>query len=134
MAASGARRVADRGYAFAATWTLALATLGAWGFILAGSHSLAMLLIGVLILDIGVMGLEVTHQSVIYRLAPQARGRITTVFIASGFIGASVGSFLASIAFAIHGWWLTCIVGAALPALLAGIWLTQGSREALSSS
>jgi predicted MFS family arabinose efflux permease len=134
MAASGAGRIADRGYAFAATSILALATLGAWGFILAGAHSLFMLLIGVVILDTGVMGLQVTHQSVIYRLAPQARGRITTVFIASGFIGATVGSSLASIAFAMHGWWLTCVVGAALPALLVGIWLTQGSREAVSSS
>jgi predicted MFS family arabinose efflux permease len=134
MAASGAGRFADRGYAFAATWALSLTMLGAWGFILAGSHSLAMLLIGVVMLDIGVMGLQVTHQSVIYRLAPQARGRITTVFIASGFIGASVGSSLASIAFAMHGWGLVCIVGAALPVLLVGIWLTQGSREALPSS
>jgi predicted MFS family arabinose efflux permease len=134
MAASGAGRFADRGYAFTATWTLAIATLGAWGFILAGSHSLAALLIGIVLLDIGVMGLQVTHQSVIYRLAPQARGRVTTVFIAAGFVGASVGSSLASIAFAMHGWLLTCIVGAALPALLVGILLTQGRREALSSS
>ncbi|MFM0220652.1 MFS transporter [Paraburkholderia dipogonis] len=133
MAASGAGRLADRGYAFTATWTLAIATLAAWGFILAGSHSLAALLIGIVILDIGVMGLQVTHQSVIYRLAPQARGRVTTVFIAAGFIGASVGSSLASIAFAMHGWLLTCVVGAALPALLVGIWLTQGRREAFSS-
>jgi predicted MFS family arabinose efflux permease len=134
MAASGAGRFADRGYTFTATWTLAIATLGAWGFILAGSHSLAALLIGIVILDIGVMGLQVTHQSVIYRLAPQARGRVTTVFIASGFIGASLGSSLASIAFAMHGWLLTCVVGATLPALLVGIWLNQGKREALSSS
>lgn len=133
MAASGAGRFADRGYAFTATWTLAIATLCAWGFILVGSHSLAALLIGIVLLDIGVMGLQVTHQSVIYRLAPQARGRVTTVFIAAGFIGASVGSSLASIAFAIHGWLLTCIAGAALPALLVGIWLTQGRRELLSS-
>jgi hypothetical protein len=74
MVASGAGRIADRGYASAATSTLALAMLGAWDFILAGSHSLAMLLIGVVILDIGAWGLQVTHQSVIYRLAPQAGG------------------------------------------------------------
>ena len=36
------------------------------------------------------MGLQVTHQSIIYKLAPHARARVTTVFIAGGFIGARV--------------------------------------------
>jgi len=42
-----------------------------------GRHSLVMVIVGILILDVGTQGLQVTNQSLIYRLAPHARSRIT---------------------------------------------------------
>ena len=39
-------------------------------------HDLTMMIVGVLVLDVGVQGLQVTNQSIIYRLAPGARSRI----------------------------------------------------------
>ncbi len=122
FAANTAGRMADRGYARQATWLLALAALASWAFIAFGAVSLTMLLIGVVLLDVGVMGLQVTHQSIIYKLAPQARARVTTVFIAAGFIGASTGSALASASYAAGGWQALCLVGAAMPLLMVVVW------------
>lgn len=122
LAANTAGRMADRGYARQATWLLATASLAGWAFIGLGAYSLTLLLIGIVLLDVGVMGLQVTHQSIIYKLAPQARARVTTVFIASGFIGASAGSALASASFAAGGWMALCAVGGAMPLMLLLVW------------
>lgn len=122
FAANTAGRMADRGYARQATWLLALAALASWAFIACGAQSLMMLLLGVVLLDVGVMGLQVTHQSIIYQLAPEARARVTTVFIAYGFIGASSGSALASASYAAGGWLALCAVGAAMPLVMVLVW------------
>lgn len=125
LAANMAGRMADRGHARQATWLLAFATLAGWALIAFGAVSLTLLLLGIVLLDVGVMGLQVTHQSVIYKLAPQARARVTTVFIAAGFIGASAGSALASASFAYGGWLALCAVGGAMPLLLLIVWTSQ---------
>ena len=122
FAANTAGRMADRGYARQATWLLAVASIAGWALIGFGAHSLVLLLIGIVLLDMGVMGLQVTHQSIIYKLAPHARARVTTVFIAGGFIGASAGSALASASFAAGGWPALCMVGGAMPLLLLIVW------------
>ncbi|HAT33175.1 MAG TPA: MFS transporter [Janthinobacterium sp.] len=133
LAANTAGRMADRGHARLATWLLILTSLASWLCIAFGAQSLAPLIVGVLLLDIGVMGLQVTHQSIIYKLAPQARARVTTVFIAGGFIGAAAGSSLASLSFAAGGWPALCAVGAAMPLLMLLVWAahcTQLRRRA----
>jgi predicted MFS family arabinose efflux permease len=122
LAANAVGRLADRGYANLATWGLAVLTLIAWVFISFGGQSLLALLAGVLMLDIGVMGLQVAHQSVIYRLAPQARARITTVFIGAGFLGAAAGSGIASASYAAGGWFGMTMAGAAMPLAMLLLW------------
>ena len=122
LAANTAGRMADRGYARQATWGLAVASIAGWALIGFGAQSLTLLLIGIVLLDMGVMGLQVTHQSIIYKLAPQARARVTTVFIAAGFIGASAGSALASASFAAGGWLALCAVGGAMPLVMLLVW------------
>lgn len=129
LAANAVGRLTDRGHASAATWGLAVLTLLSWGLIGFGGQSLAALLAGVLMLDIGVMGLQVVHQSVIYRLAPQARARITTVFIGAGFVGAAAGSGIASASFAAGGWLGLSIAGAAMPLAMLLLWTGHALRR-----
>jgi predicted MFS family arabinose efflux permease len=62
--------------------------------------------------------LQITHQSVIYKLEPSANSRITAVFVAVNFIGAAIGSALASIWLRHLGWEGLCFLGAGFPALL----------------
>jgi hypothetical protein len=95
----------------------------------AGSVSLWAVVAGVFLLNVGAQGLQVTHQSVIYRLAPHARSRITSVYMTSGFIGASCGSALASGSFAVTGWTGLCILGGALPLGLLLTWPVRRPRS-----
>ncbi|MBK4735392.1 MFS transporter [Noviherbaspirillum pedocola] len=129
LAANTVGRLTDRGHGNAATWGLALLTLASWVFIGFGAHTLVALLAGVLLLDIGVMGLQVAHQSVIYQLAPQARARITTVFIGSGFVGAAAGSGIASASFAAGGWFGLTIAGATMPLAILLLWAGYRLRK-----
>jgi predicted MFS family arabinose efflux permease len=122
FAANFAGRTADRGHTSALTWLFAGLMLLSWGFIAAGGHSLWSLILGIFLLDVGVMGMQVTHQTIIYKLAPGARARITTIFIASSFIGAATGSGIASLAYATGGWALLSVAGAAAPLALLVVW------------
>jgi predicted MFS family arabinose efflux permease len=129
VAANAAGRLSDRGHVQASTCGFALVLLLSWGALAAGSLSIWAVVAGVFLLDVGAQGLQVTHQSVIYRLAPHARSRITSVYMTSGFVGASCGSALASFGFALAGWTGLCVLGGALPLGLVLTWLVRRPRS-----
>ena len=79
-----------------------------------GGHDLAMMIVGILVLDVGVQGLQVTNQSIIYRLAPDARSRINSAYMVCYFIGGALGSAGGSWCYANHGWAGVCVFGGAL--------------------
>jgi predicted MFS family arabinose efflux permease len=80
----------------------------------AGRHSIVMLIIGILVLDIGVQGLQVTNQSMIYRLAPHLRSRITSAYMACYFVGGAIGSAVGGTVYSSHGWAGVCVLGAGI--------------------
>lgn len=80
----------------------------------AGSFSLISLLIGVVLLDLGIQGTQVSNQARIYVLEPAARSRINTVFMVSTFAGGSIGSSLGSYAWHSWGWSGVCLAGGGL--------------------
>jgi predicted MFS family arabinose efflux permease len=55
-------------------------------------------------MDACMQSLNVTNQSVIYELLPEARSRLTTVYITSLFMGGALGSALGSQAYERWGW------------------------------
>ena len=67
-----------------------------------------------LVLDIGAQGLMVTNQSLIYRLAPESRSRITSAYMVSYFVGGAIGSALGSTLYASRGWAGVTTLGGAL--------------------
>ena len=69
-----------------------------------GGLGLALLIVGVLVMDACVQGVHVTNQSVIYDLLPEARSRITTVYITTMFAGGAIGSAVGAQAYAHWGW------------------------------
>lgn len=75
------------------------------------------IIIGIIILDFGAQGTQVTSQTVIYSLNDAERSRINTVFIVSNFIGGAIGSFLGSYAWNIFGWDGVCMVGIIMTSL-----------------
>jgi predicted MFS family arabinose efflux permease len=115
------------------TTTLIFAALIPASFVMLwwGRHSLLMLILGILVLDAGVQGLHVTNQSLIYRLAPDARSRVTSAYMVSCFIGGAVGSAVGSEAFTLFHWAGVSILGA-LIGVGAVVAASIDSRERIS--
>lgn len=128
-----AGRLGDRGHAQRMTAVLAVILLLSWGMLALGQRSVGWIIVGAFLLDVGMQGLQVTHQTVIFKIAPHARSRVTAVFTTSAFFGASMGSAIATKSFALGGWAGLSIAGAALPAVLLLAWAVnriQHSRQA----
>jgi MFS family permease len=74
-----AGRLADRqGARFVVGIAIAV-TLAAWAIFLGFGSSIAGLVVGVIVLDLGVQAAQVCNQSRIFALAPGAQGRANTV-------------------------------------------------------
>jgi predicted MFS family arabinose efflux permease len=114
LCANFAGRWVDRDLSTATTLVfaacIALSFLPLWW----GRHDLVMLIVGIVVLDIGVQGLQVTNQSLIYRLAPELRSRITSGYMVCYFAGGAAGSALGSSLYDGHGWSGVCALGSAI--------------------
>jgi predicted MFS family arabinose efflux permease len=95
-----------------------------------GAASLVLLIIGVLLMDACVQGTHVINQSVIYDLLPQARSRLTTVYVTTMFAGGAVGSAVGAQAYDRWGWAGATLVAAAFPVLGLLFWLASRRHEA----
>jgi predicted MFS family arabinose efflux permease len=106
---------------------LGSAHLGAWNLIL--------LIIGVLLMDACAQATHVINQSVIYDLLPEARSRLTTVYMTTYFIGGALGSAASSQAYAHGGWVAVSVTAAVFPVLGLVAWLANRRPErALSAA
>ena len=111
-----AGRLADRGHTRLALGGALSATLASWILLDLGRSSLAALIAGIVLLDLGIQATHINNQSAVYRLHPEARSRLTTAYMVAYFTGGVLGSTLASTVYASSGWTATCLLGAA-PAL-----------------
>lgn len=117
LAARQAGSLADRGKARLTTTLGLLIMLVSWGLTALGAHSLAALIVGIILLDLAVQGVHITNQSVIYRRMPEARNRLTAGYMTSYFIGGAAGSLLSASAYHFAGWYGVCIAGVLLTLL-----------------
>jgi predicted MFS family arabinose efflux permease len=77
------------------------------------------LIVGVIILDFGVTSAMVSNQHVVFALHPEARGRLNTIFMTGMFLGGSLGSAGATIAWSLNGWGAVSLFGAGLAIIAA---------------
>jgi MFS family permease len=100
---------------------LALTTV-AFSFVVlwAGGFSMIALVLGVILLDLGVQANQISNQTRIFGLMPEARSRINTVYMTAYFAGASLGSLFGTIAWARWQWTGVCSFGL-LATALAGL-------------
>ncbi len=122
LAAQAAGRFADRGHHHLSTGVcFGLMTLS-WAAIAAGKSSLGALIAGIAVLDLGIQGAQITNQSVIYALAPDARSRLTTAYMTTVFASAAASSAIASAIYDSGGWSAVATLGGALALLGVVVW------------
>ncbi|WP_323122154.1 MFS transporter [Burkholderia alba] len=125
LAAPYAGRFADkRGPRAIITLAIALVGLSFVIFAFSGA-SIAGLVIGVIVLDVGVQAAQISNQSRIYALKPDARSRVNTVYMVCYFIGGALGSSAGVMAWRVAGWTGVCAVGVAF-SLLAALCHSRG--------
>ena len=118
-----AGRLADRGRGRSTTLGAILALLGSWALLAPGAHSLAALIAGIVLLDLGSQALHISNQSAIYALRPRARSRLNTAYMVAYFVGGAVMSAAASLIYSVAGWGGVCVLGAATAAAALCLWL-----------
>jgi len=132
MSARFAGRLADRGWARLSTGAFLLLMVASWAVLLAGTHSIAALVVGVVLLDLGMQGSHISNQSEVYRLDPAARSRLTTVYMTIYFTGGALGSALTGPAYARYGWTGTCALGTGMGAAALVVWASGELRLPLA--
>ncbi len=70
LCASVAGRLADRGLARIERIGAAASIAGSFGILWLGRSSIVLVIVGVLVLDVGVQGVQVLNQSTVYELVP----------------------------------------------------------------
>jgi predicted MFS family arabinose efflux permease len=113
-----AGRLADNEKTRVTTTISALVLTGSFAILAIGKTELAPLIIGILVLDIGTQGIQITNQAVNYRIRPEARSRINSAYMVCYFAGGALGSLTAGLVLASAGWFGICWLGGGFGALL----------------
>lgn len=100
-----------------------LIVLGSWAFTYFAGETYWGLIVGVILVDLGVQSSHIMNQTNYFLIKTNAVNRLNTVYMVCYFIGGSLGTWLASIAWHYAQWNGVCFVGASfgLLALIAHI-------------
>ncbi|AZA59789.1 MFS transporter [Chryseobacterium indoltheticum] len=112
-----------------------LILIGSWGFTYFAGNTYWGLIIGVILIDLGVQSSHIMNQTNYFLLKTNAVNRLNTVYMVSYFIGGSLGTFFASLAWQYAQWEGVCLVGITmgLLALIAHI-LFAGKKLILKNN
>jgi predicted MFS family arabinose efflux permease len=123
VAARGAGRLVDRGYA---KWTTGIALVlltVSWAPIALLRHSLAALVVGIVVLDLSVQAIHVTNQSVIFAKHSEMRSRLVGCYMLFYSVGSGIGAIASTSIYAAAGWTGVAGLGAAFGATGVLFWL-----------
>ncbi len=129
LGARPAGGLADKGKSHITTTASLVLLLLSWAAIWYGHVSVLALIVGILVLDLTVQGVHITNQTVIYRVKPEARNRLTAGYMTSYFIGGAAGSLISASAWQHAGWAGVCAVGAVMAILNLLVWWRGYHRQ-----
>ena len=107
-------KIADQGHTLSLTWIGLLTLIVSWFFLYFGGQSLLSYMIGYGVISLGLTIVHTSNQNIIFRLRPDAKSRINSIYMTSYFIGGACGSALGVYAWHHGGWKMTCIAGVSL--------------------
>jgi len=108
-----------------------LILLLSWAFIYFGQHTYTGLIIGIILVDLGLQSSHIMNQTDYFSIPTDATSRLNTVYMVCYFIGGSLGTYLAALAWQYNGWAGVCIVGTTFSALafIAHVLLGRAKRS-----
>lgn len=117
--------------AFGVFWSSLVLLLGAPPHSLShsaiGAHSLAALILGVLLLDLAGQAIHVLNQSLVFAIDPRAHSRLVGCYMLFYAAGSGLGASAGTAMYAWAGWDAVSLLGAAISlAALAFWWFTRG--------
>jgi predicted MFS family arabinose efflux permease len=111
---------ADRGHIKTLSWIGCSILIGSWLFLYFGAVSLLSYILGYGLINLGLAITHSCNQNVIFRLRPDAKSRVNSLYMTLYFIGGACGSALGVYSWHHGGWSMTCIAGLSL-ALCASV-------------
>ncbi|HCE9445657.1 TPA: MFS transporter [Pseudomonas aeruginosa] len=127
LGAARAGSLADRGHAQALSGAALLLLLLSWLPLALGAHSLAALILGVLLLDLAGQAIHVLNQSLVFAIDPRAHSRLVGCYMLFYAAGSGLGASAGTAMYARAGWDAVSLLGAAISlAALAFWWFTRG--------
>ncbi|MCE2003058.1 MFS transporter [Enterobacter asburiae] len=129
LGARPAGGLADKGKSHLTTSAGLVLLLLSWAAIWYGHISVLALIVGILVLDLTIQGVHITNQTVIYRVKPEARNRLTAGYMTSYFIGGAAGSLISASAWQHAGWSGVCAIGAIVATLNLLVWWRGYHRQ-----
>lgn len=124
-------KIADRGHTTILTWIGISLMFLSWGMLYMGGKYLASYIIGYGLINLGLAIVHTSNQNIIFRLRPDAKSRINSIYMTTYFTGGACGSALGVYAWHQGGWKMAClvgiclIIGSAIFALLDRIYLNK---------
>lgn len=101
--------------------------LTAWALLYFGSNYYVSVIAGIIIIDIGMQCIQLSNQTLMFKLCPSASNRMNTLFMTTYFIGGSLGTLLAGYGWEKSEWTGTATVGVLL--VLVSLTITLLANE-----
>ena len=101
--------------------------LFAWFLLFARENTYLGIVAGIIIIDIGMQCIQLSNQTSIFELCPNASNRINTIFMTTYFVGGSMGTFLAGTFWQAFGWY--GVIGTGVLLTSCSLFITFFSRK-----
>jgi predicted MFS family arabinose efflux permease len=88
---------------------------------------IALLALATVGFDLGVQASLISHQTIVYGIAPEARSRLNAILMTSVFIGMAAGGLLGAQMLASLGW--AGVVGLATAAAIGALLVRLNARQ-----
>jgi len=134
MAANLAGRHADQNRHRLSTQVASLCIVAAFALLWLSRSNVWGITAAIFLLDVGVQGMQITNQVLIFALAPEKRSRINSAYMVCYFTGGAVGSLLAGFVYSRFGWTGVCVLGLLLGVLLVVPSVLWRDEAALTTS